>query len=451
VRDNAGFQEYLFIAVSLGADPQALNEQYRRQFGWLQIDRSVVLSHQGRVLIGATHRDLAGAVTTRGLARASQPGLFYLDGAGGLEMVATAPVQYRSQHLGTVALSRKLDARWMATVREMTGGELLFIKEDRIVLSTLGGKLAGHGFSQAAEQVMLAGEPYLVRRVDIDTGPARHALYFALSLADLTSRLVAQRNIIMGLVIAGCLGILLIGFMLLHNFSAPLGRLVGVMQAVSEGHYPPVAAGRARDEIGILTNHVAAMVASLREKQDEIRRVHEQLEQQATTDVLTDCYNRRYLYNLYPKLWAEAARQEKRLAVLLLDLDLFKQVNDLHGHLVGDEVLRHFAKIMRRCCRVSDFLVRLGGEEFLVLTTGDVEGAYVLAEKIRAGLESTPLQHDNLILRVTVSVGIAETRPEDGVDGLGALLTRADQALYQAKQAGRNQVVVHNARLLRRA
>jgi diguanylate cyclase (GGDEF)-like protein len=446
VRDNASFQEYLFIATSLGTDPAALREQYRRQFGWLQIDRSVVLAHNGHVLIGAPHRDLADAVAARGLVHATKAGLFYFDGASGLEMVAAAPVRYRSQRLGTVVLTRVLDQRWMATVRELTGGELLLVKDGRITLSTLGPELAGQDFPHAAERAALAGEPYLMRRVGIDTGFGGHALYLALSHAELTTRLIQQRNILLGLVIAGSLGILMIGFMLLRNFSAPLGRLVAVMQEVSEGRYPQLDAGPVRDEISYLTNHVAAMVTGLREKQDEIRRVHDQLEQQATTDVLTGCYNRRYLYDLYPKLWAEAQRNEKRPVVLLIDLDMFKQVNDAYGHLVGDEVLRHFVQILRSCCRVSDFLVRLGGEEFLVLTAVDSEGSRVLAEKIRAGIESNPMRHDNTSLRVTVSIGVAEAMPEDGVNGLSAVLSRADRALYRAKRSGRNRVVMHNER-----
>lgn len=451
VRDNAGFQEYLFIAISLGADPVALREQYRRQFGWLQIDRSVVMSRAGRALVGAAHRDLTGILHARGLARTPQAGLFYLDRPDGLEMVATAPVHYRSQQLGVVALTRVLGARWMSTVREMTGGELLLVRDDRIVLSTLGDDLSGQAILQSRDRVTLAGDPYLVRRVAVDTGSGGQALYFAQSLAELTARLVAQRNIVLGLAIAGSIGILLIGFFLLRNFSAPLSRLVGVMQAVSEGRYPQLVAGRARDEIGYLTNHVAAMVAGLREKQEEIQRVHAQLEQQATTDVLTGFYNRRYLYDLYPRLRAEMLRQGKGLTVLLIDLDLFKQVNDTYGHLVGDQVLRHFANILRGCCRVNDFLARLGGEEFLVLTAVDTEGAQVLAEKIRSAVENTPMSHEDRTLGVTVSIGVTEAGPDDDVSGLGAVLSRADRALYRAKHTGRNRVIVHNARQRRSA
>jgi diguanylate cyclase (GGDEF)-like protein len=135
----------------------------------------------------------------------------------------------------------------------------------------------------------------------------------------------------------------------------------------------------------------------------------------------------------------------------LIDLDLFKQINDAHGHLVGDEVLKHFVQILKGCCRLSDFLVRLGGEEFLVLSAGDIDGALVLAEKIRAAVENAPLAHADTKLCVTVSVGVAETGAEDGAGGLSALLTRADRALYRAKQSGRNRVVAQEQRQRRSA
>lgn len=235
--------------------------------------------------------------------------------------------------------------------------------------------------------------------------------------------------------------------MLLRNFSAPLSRLVGVMQAVSEGRFPEVGETHSRDEFGFVLNRFAAMVASLREKQAEIARVHAQLEEQATTDALTGFYNRRYLYDLYPKLWSEALRSDQHLVLLLIDLDLFKQINDRHGHLVGDEVLRHFAHALRASCRVSDFVFRMGGEEFLVLSHGDLDGAQVQAEKIRATVERVAVAAEGSEIRVTASIGVARAERTDGLDSLSAVLKRADAALYAAKQAGRNRVAIAEARV----
>jgi diguanylate cyclase (GGDEF)-like protein len=100
---------------------------------------------------------------------------------------------------------------------------------------------------------------------------------------------------------------------------------------------------------------------------------------------------------------------------------------------------------------MSDFLCRLGGEEFLVLTQGDSEGAQILAEKIRATTASSPVPHDGHSIRVTVSIGVAQADPRDGLKGLSAVLVRADHALYAAKEAGRDRVAVYEERYRRRA
>jgi diguanylate cyclase (GGDEF)-like protein len=217
----------------------------------------------------------------------------------------------------------------------------------------------------------------------------------------------------------------LIGFLMLRNFSVPLGRLVAVIKEVSDGRFPDFRETENRDEIGYLWNQFAEMVRNLRDKQEELAAVHQQLEKQAVTDALTGLYNRHYLYDIYPKLWSEALRQNGGLSVILIDLDHFKSINDRFGHPTGDRVLVHMVNVLRESCRVSDFLFRMGGEEFIVLTRACLEGAQVLAEKIREALERSPIN---------------EAEETDGLNGLTQMLARADKALYTAKQAGRNRV-----------
>jgi diguanylate cyclase len=134
-------------------------------------------------------------------------------------------------------------------------------------------------------------------------------------------------------------------------------------------------------------------------------------------------------------------RPDYTCAVLAIDLDLFKQVNDRHGHAAGDTVLQHTAALMRRFTRQHDLVARSGGEEFCVLLpeTGADEAA-ALAERLRAGLQAQPVQHGALLVPVTMSVGVSLILPGDA--SLDAALGRADAALYQAKAAGRNQVCV---------
>lgn len=137
----------------------------------------------------------------------------------------------------------------------------------------------------------------------------------------------------------------------------------------------------------------------------------------------------------------ERARRHDRLAtVLMLDIDNFKQINDRHGHFVGDEVIRRVSDILRDCARRADVVGRCGGEEFgIVLPETGAEAAMMTAERIRARIESEPLC-DAPPVRATVSIGIAPL-PGDGVDDAIRWVVTADRALYEAKRLGRNRCV----------
>jgi len=440
MRDNTRFTGYLYIAISLGTDPGAMAEIYQRQFGWLQVDRSIIVSRSNKALIGAEHADLRTTLIKRQLVKSAEDHQFYHEGQHGLEMVATSPISYRSQSLGVIAVTRTLDAAWMKVVRQMSGGQLFLVKDGRIVLSTIADEHGDRSFKPIKDSVEINGEPYLVRRVAIGNDAHLPQLWFALSQQELTAHLHEQRNRLLALVIAGCIGGLIIGFMMLRNFSAPLGRLVKLTEEVGAGRLPEIHRGPSHDEIGFLTNRFSEMVTSLREQQDEVKRVQNQLEYEATTDALTGFYNRRHLYSLFPKLWSEATRNNKNLTLIIADIDHFKKVNDRFGHPVGDRVLLHFAKVLRDNCRVSDFIFRLGGEEFLILTSSNNEGAMLVAEKIRTALEHSVYSEDEQDIPVTASFGVAQANTGDGADSLSRMLQRADQALYTAKKGGRNRV-----------
>ncbi len=172
----------------------------------------------------------------------------------------------------------------------------------------------------------------------------------------------------------------------------------------------------------------------------ERKRMNDELRVLATTDFLTGLPNRRHFM---ARLDDEHARLQREIdscaAVLMLDLDHFKGVNDAHGHGVGDAVLRHVAALMLDGHRKVDTLGRVGGEEFAILLPGtDLAAAAVFAERLRQRVAETPLALGELRLGVTVSIGIAAmSRMEAGYD---AVLVRADKALYRAKRDGRNRV-----------
>jgi diguanylate cyclase (GGDEF)-like protein len=165
-------------------------------------------------------------------------------------------------------------------------------------------------------------------------------------------------------------------------------------------------------------------------------RLFEQLAQLASTDDLTELANRRrFMESLRVEL-SRARREGSTLALLLVDIDHLKRINDRHGHPAGDAAIRHVATMLKRARRETDMAARLGGEEFaLLLPSTDVVGAITVAESIRARLAST--QSVNAFT-LTVSIGVA-TSPEDGLDEDG-LIRAADRRLYAAKTAGRNQV-----------
>ena len=173
----------------------------------------------------------------------------------------------------------------------------------------------------------------------------------------------------------------------------------------------------------------------------ENARLHRIVERQALFDSLTGLANRRRLEETMRAELARAARFHDQVCVVIADLDDFKRVNDTYGHAVGDEVLKEFARALRSTVRESDVAGRWGGEEFVLVLTGtDTEGGARLAERARAAIESRAIQAPNGDpVSVTASFGVAAS---SGAGGVEELLAAADSALYQAKHAGKNRVVV---------
>jgi diguanylate cyclase (GGDEF)-like protein len=167
----------------------------------------------------------------------------------------------------------------------------------------------------------------------------------------------------------------------------------------------------------------------------ENARLHWMVERQALVDGLTGLANRRACVDALQAETARAERLETPFSVVLADIDGFKDVNDVHGHAVGDEVLRAFSAVLRETLRDSDVAGRWGGEEFLLLLPGaDEEGAAQLAERVRVALAERNISGG---VRVTASFGVAEYTPELRPD---QLVAAADGALYRAKRAGKDRV-----------
>ena len=186
-----------------------------------------------------------------------------------------------------------------------------------------------------------------------------------------------------------------------------------------------------------LTNQRELLEQHVNERTEELQQAKEKLEVLATTDRLTQLHNRAYGEDVLHHENQRFARTGIKYSVILLDIDHFKKINDTLGHIKGDTVLKQLAIILKQHIRKTDTVARWGGEEFLIICPDtDARGAANLAENIRRVIESYSF---SIGKQVTSSFGISESRPEESFN---QLLVRVDQALYQAKNEGRNKVVI---------
>jgi two-component system, cell cycle response regulator len=188
----------------------------------------------------------------------------------------------------------------------------------------------------------------------------------------------------------------------------------------------PLIRGQVREE-----GKLRAMTVSLSARSQT-------LEQAALTDGLTGMQNRRYFDDALREYLEEFRRIDRPVGLMILDLDHFKQVNDTHGHDVGDEVLRAVATCLRGMTRYHDVVARLGGEEFAVVTPNmEIELLGRFAERIRKAIANMSILSGNVRLKVTTSVGLAVWDHKESAEDF---YRRADRQLYEAKKQGRNRV-----------
>lgn len=191
--------------------------------------------------------------------------------------------------------------------------------------------------------------------------------------------------------------------------------------------------GSARRTLEVLASHIATSLANA--------RMVAKLEELATTDGMTGLLNKRVLLELGAQKVRAAARYGKSLAVIQTDIDLFKRINDTHGHDVGDQVIKGLAGILRRLKRSTDYVARFGGEEFVIICEEtDAAGAMQLAERVREELLRTTFHAASGPFQVTCSLGVA-TQPHDGATW-DELYKATDDALYASKRNGRNQTTL---------
>lgn len=196
---------------------------------------------------------------------------------------------------------------------------------------------------------------------------------------------------------------------------------------------------------------LAAMVSILIEKSmlyeriveinERLNEAHREMQELAMRDALTGVYNRRGILDLLDSAFAEGQRSGSRAAVMMVDIDYFKSINDTHGHAAGDMALRSVAQQLMECLRPYDRIGRFGGEEFIVMASGvDAKTVLEVGERLRRAIAQNPIKIGDREIGLTVSIGIAFADKMSDVIDVQQFIMAADEALYRAKNSGRNRV-----------
>lgn len=230
---------------------------------------------------------------------------------------------------------------------------------------------------------------------------------------------------------------LLVGVLVLQAFSGAIVAAIFLPYNLVSGQNLPLTTPLAfSGAFGLIA---VIMLSAKMFMEDGERQLHHL----AMTDHLTGALNRRGLHEEFDRIKSHPAGDNTSLAIVLFDIDHFKKINDKHGHQVGDKVLVHFCELAMRIIDGQGLFVRMGGEEFAVITEVDLPAkATTLAEAIRSYLARAHIKVDGTSVEVTVSVGIS-TQNVKSAD-LSSLLTLADRSLYVAKKCGRNRTVIHD-------
>jgi len=230
----------------------------------------------------------------------------------------------------------------------------------------------------------------------------------------------------------------------------PLEQLRDLSTSLSQGRYDTILSYQSSDEIGDLVRSFNTMRDDIKERESlvqkanaELSKLNKKLEMVSNTDALTDTANRRLFDEVLAKEVSRNSRQETSIALILCDIDFFKQYNDSYGHQEGDKCLRRVAGAIKKASsRSADLVARYGGEEFaVILPNTSEEQAVKMAQKIQSEVKALEIRHKRSSVSeyVTISLGVVAMVPDRNTT-MSALIEDADKALYDAKNEGRNRV-----------
>ncbi len=265
--------------------------------------------------------------------------------------------------------------------------------------------------------------------------------------ADIYQAWAAFRNLFLSLMGGLTLLVGLIAWQMGRSIVTPLEHLTGAADHIAAGDLSVQLPVAQRDELGHLTQVFNQMTDNLRQSRDEFEAASQTLQKQnklleklSITDSLTGLYNRKKLDDILADQLARFKRNQRPFALLMLDIDHFKKLNDTYGHLAGDQVLASVARTFSNSIRNIDFVARYGGEEFvIVLPETALSAARDMAERILTQVRSASYQFNDQSIAVTLSIGVAMSRSSD--ESADTLLARTDRMLYEAKRAGRDRVI----------
>ncbi|MBN1961123.1 MAG: diguanylate cyclase [Deltaproteobacteria bacterium] len=262
-----------------------------------------------------------------------------------------------------------------------------------------------------------------------------HSTYEDLDVILMTA--FADMDSMLSAINAGVYDYLVKPFNSLDDVVSTVGRALEKRRILLENRRLIANLQQANQQIETMNHNLELQV---QERTHQLVEANFRLEQLSITDDVTGLYNQRFLFSRLDEEYRRARRHHDTLAVTMIDIDFFKQVNDQHDHLFGSRVLKRFGVVLQNGVRDVDFVSRYGGDEFtIILPHTNMQDALLVAERLRANIEDQNLGDPHVPCHVTMSVGVAAI-DSNIVDSSRALLRAADKALYLAKSSGRNRV-----------